>query len=118
MTGAREYAELFKETGLYGKLYCVVGSHARGKTFNVHVLPEGKTNLNRDAVEVYGIKSGDPGWTEIYGWLHKGPWVADFEAIVQEKREEKDQEHRNATKIHVQRVEDEEKRKLALLANY
>lgn len=34
------------------------------------------------AVEVYGIISGNPGWTEEYGWLRKGPWVKDFELLV------------------------------------
>ena len=86
MRGAREYANMFK-TGQYGRLYIVSGSHARGKTFHIFVLPAGETaigngpnnaSLNKDAVEVYGIISGQPGWTENYGWIHEGRWIDDF----------------------------------------
>lgn len=74
MKGAREYSLLF-ETGQYGRLYITSGSHARGKTFHIQVLPKdelaipnGDNNacLNEDAVEVYGIIGGNPGWTEYY----------------------------------------------------
>lgn len=89
MQGANEYARLFK-SGQHGRLYLVSGSHARGITFHIYVLPEGvevKTNfgqapLNCDAVEVYGIVSGQAGWTESYGWLHHGKWQEDFYALV------------------------------------
>jgi len=89
MKGAKEYADLF-ETGQYGKLYITVGTHARGKTFQIYVLPEGVNvpdgTFNPcgccDAVEVYGIIRGQPGWTEEYGWLHKGKWCEDFEELV------------------------------------
>jgi len=75
MKGAKEYAHLFK-TGQYGKLYLVSSSHARGTTFHIQVLPAGekaKSNgehslcLNANAVEVYGVVGGNPGWTEEYG---------------------------------------------------
>jgi len=89
MKGANEYAKYIK-TGQYGRLYCVAGEHARGSTFHVQVLPEGEKAvpnysnmcLNNDAVEVYGIISGQPGWSEVYGWLHKGPWVKDLERLL------------------------------------
>lgn len=96
MKGAREYALLFK-TGQYGKLYITSGSHARGYTFRIQVLPEGEkakpngsqnTCLNSNAVEVYGIVSGQPGWTETYGWLHEGKWQEDFEKLVKFKKME------------------------------
>jgi len=96
MKGAREYARLF-ETGQYGRLYLVSGSHARGKTFRVYILPaneEAKQNgphnppLNKDAVEVYGITGGQPGWTETYGWLHEGRWQEDFDLLVEQRRSE------------------------------
>jgi uncharacterized protein CbrC (UPF0167 family) len=41
--------------------------------------------LNKNAVEVYGVTSGNPGWTETYGWLHTGKWVEDFERLVAER---------------------------------
>ena len=95
MNGAREYAKLFT-VGQYGKLYITAGSHARGKTFHIYILPEGVTAkpngpnapLNVDAVEVYGIVSGQPGWTETYGWLHEGKWQDDFAQLVKEKEAE------------------------------
>ena len=90
MQGAREYAKLF-ETGQYGRLYIVSGGHTRGTTFHLYVLPIGevaKSNgpnnppICEDAVEVYGIIGGNPGWTETYGWLHMGKWTRDFETMV------------------------------------
>jgi hypothetical protein len=94
MFGAREYAKLF-ETGQYGRLYLVSGEHARGKFFHIFVLPKdeeaisnGRSNapLNKDAVEVYGIVNGNPGWTESYGWLHSGTWQDDFEKLALSRR--------------------------------
>ena len=91
MKGAREYNKLFKKTHQKGRLFFVVGSHARGGTFRVYILPEGeeaKQNgssnppLNSGCVEVYGVVNGQPGWTESYGWLHKGAWQVDFEDYV------------------------------------
>ena len=95
MQGAREFSELFR-TEQIGRLYIVAGSHARGSTFHIYVLPEGEAALqngpnnrclNRNAVEVYGIISGQPGWTESYGWIHRGPWVEDFNKIAKERAE-------------------------------
>ncbi len=96
MRGARAYATLF-ETGQYGRLYLVSGEHARGKTFRIFILPQGEdaqpngpnnAPLNTDAVEVYGVTDGVPGWTETYGWLHEGPWQADFERMVAKRHAE------------------------------
>ena len=94
MIGANWYAQLFK-TGQYGRFYIVSGEHARGKTIHIQILPEneiaesgGENNLclNKDAVEVYGIISGQPGWTEIYGWLYEGKWQEDFEKLVLKRK--------------------------------
>lgn len=96
MKGAGKYATKF-ETGQYGKLYIVSGSHARGRTFHIYILPKGEAAipngpnnppLNKDAVEVYGIIGGQPGWTEIYGWLHEGKWQEDFAGLLKQKDEE------------------------------
>ena len=126
MKGAREYADLF-ETGQYGKLYITSGYHARGKTFHIQILPEGekaKSNcshnpcLNKDAVEVYGILGGHPGWTEYYGWIHQGPWVKDFEDLVAQKKKEISAKH-SSDKIAIEkRKTEEENRKQQLLAAY
>ena len=94
MEGATEYARLFR-TGQYGGLYIVSGCHARGETFRIAVLPDGEKAIsngpnnqcvNRDAMEVYGITSGQPGWTETYGWLYKGKWQDDFYKLVEEQK--------------------------------
>ena len=96
MQGAREFSRLFS-TGQHGRLYFVSGSHARGRTFHVFVLPVGadampngsdNAPLNKNAVEVYGIVAGQPGWTEEYGWLHHGPWQKDFRKIVEDRKAE------------------------------
>ena len=38
MQGAREYARMFS-SGQRGRLYLVSGTHARGRTFHIWVLP-------------------------------------------------------------------------------
>jgi hypothetical protein len=128
MQGAREYATLF-QTGQHGRLFLVSSSHARGKTFRIFVLPEGEearpngagtgnAPLNLDAIEVYGITSGQPGWTETYGWLHAGRWQQDFEKLVEARRagiaaaEEAKQAARQSKDAQ------EALRRAALLANY
>lgn len=77
MKGAREYKDLL-ETKYYDKLYVVMGSHARGSTMHIYIhdKEEGET------IEVYGIVSGQPGWTEEYGWIHYGPWVKYFNKLI------------------------------------
>jgi hypothetical protein len=125
MHGASEYARLFK-TGQHGRLYFVSGSHARGKTFQIFVLPAGeeaKPNgnnppLNELCVEVYGVLGGQVGWSENYGWLHSGKWQEDFAAIVDARRVAIEEENQ-ARELH---WEEETKkktvRKLELLASY
>jgi hypothetical protein len=78
-------------SGQYGRLYLVCGEHARGKTFHIWVLPTAESVAGmpwtvKDAVEVYGITGGQPGWTETYGWLHRGKWEQDFAALVASRR--------------------------------
>lgn len=107
MKGASEYVRYF-ETGQHGRLYIVCGYHARGSTFRIFVLPKGEAAipngdsnppLNKDAVEVYGITGGQPGWTETYGWLHKGKWQENFNRLLTErKRAYDDRETRMAEK--------------------
>lgn len=96
MKGADKYCTLFKETQQINRLYLVVAEHARGKTFHIFVLPKdekaipnGSMNapLNKDAVEVYGVVAGNPGWTESYGWLHNGSWQDDFKNLVNKRIE-------------------------------
>jgi hypothetical protein len=92
MQGAREYATMFR-SGQHGRLYLTSGKHARGKEFHIWVLPNDEKVACMPwtvsgAVEVYGITGGQPGWTETYGWLHRGKWEQDFAALVEARRAE------------------------------
>lgn len=129
MKGAREFAKLFK-TGQYGKLYITSGDHARGTTFHIQILPEGETAkpngaqnlcLNSDAIEVYGIVAGQPGWTEEYGWLHEGAWQEDFRKLVTSKQMEitaKEKQNQATTEEAAQAKREREKKLLdAYLCN-
>lgn len=92
MQGAHEYATIFS-SGQHGRLYLVAGQHARGKTFHIWVLPTAEPVACMPwsvpgAVEVYGITGGQPGWTETYGWLHRGKWEQDFSTLVALRRAE------------------------------
>ena len=128
MQGARKYAPYFK-TGQYGRLYIVSGSHARGTTFHIQVLPAGeiakengphKLCVNRDAVEVYGIipGSGQPGWTEQYGWLHTGRWQDDFHALLAERKKKHEEEAAARSLAAQKSAESVADREKALLATY
>lgn len=126
MKGATEYAKLFK-TGQYGKLYITVGKHARGATFQIQILPEGekaKPNgtinlcLNENAVEVYGITGGNPGWSETYGWLYEGQWQEDFAELVNKRKAEIAIEERGRTGEKVKAEAIEKTRIRRILADY
>jgi hypothetical protein len=125
MQGAREYAGLF-ETKQYGNLFITTGSHARGYTFHIQIIPDGEkavTNYgnmatNENAVEVYGIISGHPGWTETYGWKHKGPWQADFEKLVVSMRMAKEEQNRMNTATTKEIEEERQKKTKAALDSY
>lgn len=117
MNGAREYAKLFR-SGQRGRLYLESSSHARGNTFHIYVLPKDAVGRTKDSVEVYGVISGQPGWTESYGWLHVGPWVDDFEKLVAERKQElADQEIKNK-QIEEDKYQEKRKREKELLSGY
>lgn len=121
MIGAR-YAALF-ETGQYGRLYFVSGRHARGKTFHVYLLPsdaqiEGNPWGRKDVVEVYGVVGGHPGWTEHYGWLHKGAWQQDFYSLVEEREAEIAAQKKEMESLAASELEAESQRVERLLADY
>lgn len=125
MKGA-EKAHLF-ETAQYGKLYIISSKHARGKTLRIQVLPEGekaipngKQNpcLNENAVMVYGVVSGNPGWTETYGWLHEGKWQEDFYRLVEKAEEKNKKEKAQKEKREKERQEKERERISKLLNSY
>lgn len=126
MEGAREYAVTFT-SGQYGRLCIISGSHARGKTFHIYVLPEGEEAefngecnppLNSDAVEVYGVIGGQRGWTERYGWLHEGKWKDDFLLLYNQKKEEAEKFLNEAFLRKEQQLIAEKQRQAALLSQY
>jgi len=122
MRGATEYARMFR-TGQHGKLYLVSGSHARGETFHIWILPteeeiKGMPWTVKNAVEVYGITGGQPGWTETYGWLHKGKWQEDFYALVAARMVEIEQAKAEREKAKAEQEAAATERKNALLAAY
>lgn len=121
MQGANEYYDLFigcKELQ-FGRLYLSPGLHARGPTFEIYLLPEGvKCGAHplisawhcKESVEVYGMVGGQRGWTEYYGWIHKGKWQEDFEKIVEERVRElalKKEKHRQS--VEASKLEKKEK---------
>lgn len=95
MKGADEYYDLFNgKSQQYGRLYLQLNTHARGKCFEIKLMPEGMIGSGdyvsgNDVVELYGMTGGHRGWTETYGWLHFGKWQEDFFAIVEQKKAER-----------------------------
>ncbi len=127
MKGADKYCGVFKTAEQIGRLYILPSSHARGATFRVYVLPKGvdviengghNPPLNRDAIEVYGVTCGQRGWTEEYGWLNKGKWIDDLEAIYEERKETIAQHNQEVTNRIEEQNRNNEKRTSQLLFDY
>jgi hypothetical protein len=88
MNGAREYYNLIKralERGLGDLKYidnCYlnenilyrISSHARGTCFHIYLVEDLQNISVNKSFEVYGVISGNLGWTESYGWIHNGNW--------------------------------------------
>ena len=122
MKGARDYATMFA-SGQHGRLYLVSGQHARGKTFHIWVLPSEEPLINPpwmtpNAVEVYGITGGNPGWSETYGWLHQGKWEQDFAQLVIKRQDERAKAVMRREQEKVKRKLEEQERIASLLATY
>jgi len=113
-------------TGQYGRLCVVNSSHARGRTLRVYLMPKdtdaewngpGNAPLNYE-VELFGIVSGQPGWTEVYDWIHKGPWVDDFESLVRSLELKKEAELKAAEAYTTDGLKKEQERVAKALAEY
>ena len=125
MNGADEYYDLFKgKSQQIGRLFMRCSRHARGRCFEIYVLPEGVEVKGKfigdaiSAVEVYGMISGRRGRTESYGWVHKGKWQDDFSEMILSKKEEGDAE-RFKYNEDVRAAEIEKKAKVnSLLSSY
>lgn len=65
------------EAFIYNNFIFVTSSHARGKCFNIFLVEDinmSDEELKTSAFKVYGVVGGQRGWTEEYGWTHKGKW--------------------------------------------
>lgn len=126
MNGAREYARLFTKAKQYGRLYVLPGDHARGLTFRIYILPEGEkvisnspnAPLNKNIVEVYGVISGNLGWTECYGWLHKGKWQEDFKVLIKQQKVKQVKVNKNIKRREEQTKQSEKLKISKLLEKY
>ena len=131
MQGAREYVDIIQSgvrhgivqnlTGYgwykYKNLLMLIGSHARGKTLEISVVDIDKFNtardikfysLNCEKLEVYGVVSGQRGWTEVYGWLHDGRWKDLFGEMLEEIKE-KNEEARKLEELKYKEIKTLEK---------
>jgi len=125
MKGA-ELAPLFK-TGQYGQLYICSGSHARGRTLRIQVLPKGEKAipngennqcLNPNAVSVYDVVGGQRGWTESYGWIYEGKWQQDFEKLVAKRQREIKKVAKEIEKRKALSEKEQQKKTSELLSRY
>ena len=124
MEGADKYYNLFNgKSEQIGRLFMQCSKHARGKCFEIFLLPEGveikgSIGSGKDNVEIYGMTSGQRGWTETYGWLHKGKWQDDFNAIVAQKEAEREKSRiRREEKLKADKSKEKSKVS-ALLSTY
>ncbi|MCP4159842.1 MAG: hypothetical protein GY760_07200 [Deltaproteobacteria bacterium] len=127
MRGADEYCSVFRKTEQFGKILIVPSSHARGCTFSIYILADGikydsekcNTPHYRDeSVEVYGMLGGQRGWTEYYGWIHKGKWCEDFEDIYKKRKSKIEQDNINRLERIKEKEKEEKELKKSLLDNY
>ncbi len=65
----------------YKNVVFILSTHARGNCFKIWIYENEdiQDTLKDSHLEVYGITGGQPGWTETYGWLHRGNWVTFIE---------------------------------------
>lgn len=124
MKGAGIFSDIFK-TGIHRhkKLYIEFGRHARGYTLEIWILDKSNAEFTsihcyEGAVKVYGVVSGNPGWTESYGWLHDGPWVADFQRLVARLRRDRRKRDLQTAKEIAAKESLKKKTAEEILANY
>jgi hypothetical protein len=110
------FYDLFKCSHQIHRFYVVVGAGA--VEFSLWLLPKGyepKTNyniigsVNEKIVRLYSISEG---------WLHKGPWIKDFNKIVKQLRVNKKTKEKQAKIILKERRAAEKIRIKKLLDNY
>jgi hypothetical protein len=124
MKGARAYYDIItnavrrnlgnlKQVGdgyLNGNVLYVTSSHARGTQFFICLVDNTEEISQDNCFKVYGIISGNPGWTECYGWIHNGNWnepilnylenlkneIKLYDENIEEQKRLKEEEHNKA----------------------
>lgn len=124
--GINAYAHLFK-TGQYGRFYVCSHRYSEGHCLRIQLLPKnekaignGDNNLctNNDAVLVYGIVNNTNISNREYGWLHNGPWIKDFEKLVDEKQSIEEERIKRIEESKKEKDLKEQERIKNLLSNY
>lgn len=117
-----EYADLFP-TGQYGRLYISSRRFSCGTGFQIQVLPAGEAAEpgydggpceNSGAVLVYE----HTGESKECGWIYRGPWIEDFEAMAKQKFENWEAQIIEAQKREYLAKKEREVRDLKRLADY
>lgn len=88
--------------------------HARGRTLDIYLVED--ENVLRenglfycDSVKVYGMVSGQPGWTDKYGWIIEGNWCEYINGILEKSIELHNQNQLNDEREKQQKKIDERK---------
>lgn len=63
-------------------------AHARGKTLDIYLVKNEDVLKENglyycDSLKVYGMVSGQCGWTEKYGWIEEGSWCKYINGILE-----------------------------------
>ena len=90
------------ECYINGNIIYALSDHARGKCFriflveNTHGLTDKELVDSSNRFEIYGVLGGQNGWTEYYGWKHKGNWVELITDYLNSLKSKIDSHHKKA----------------------
>lgn len=93
----------------------VFDAHARGRTLDIYLIKneeelKEKGLFKCDRVKVYGMVSGQAGWTEKYGWILKGSWCKHITDILNNAVALYEQNRKRADELNRQRKIEERNR--------
>ena len=88
--------------------------HARGRTLDIYLIEDEDVLRENglfycDKVKVYGMVSGQPGWTDKYGWIIEGNWCEYINGILEKSIELYNQNKLIAECKNKQRVSEKRK---------
>jgi hypothetical protein len=109
------------KTYIYGNIIFITSSHARGKCFHIFLIEnpnQSNEEIKSNAFEVYGVISGNPGWTEQYGWIHKGSWVKAILGYINQLEDEINQYDENKIRIEEKERKNNEKETVIKLEKF